>query len=149
MYTVDSAADKLQFVALAADVAALSLAAYLCELLRLLAPVDEDAGDFLSLALTALHLLNAGGDRRIVKSAFELKLLSLAGYMPGLDGCRLCGAPGGRAIAFDPLRGDFVWGCRSTAAARRWRPCAISCRLSRKGFFPFACPMRSWRCCRA
>ena len=114
MYTVDSAADKLQFVALAADVAALSLAAYLCELLRLLAPVDEDAGDFLSLALTALHLLIAGGDRRIVKSAFELKLLSLAGYMPGLDGCRLCGAPGGRAIAFDPLRGDFV--CAECAA---------------------------------
>ena len=62
----------------------------------------------------AFQVPPGGGDRRIVKSAFELKLLSLAGYMPGLDGCRLCGAPGGRAIAFDPLRGDFV--CAECAA---------------------------------
>lgn len=108
MYTVDSAVDKRQFVALSADVAAISLASYLCELLKQLAPIEDDASDFLSTALSALYYLNAGHDRRIVKSAFELKILSLAGYMPLLEGCRECGAKPGPALSFSPSRGDFL-----------------------------------------
>lgn len=113
MYTVDSAAAEHQFVALAADVRSMSLATYLCELLRRLSPIEEDGSDFLSLAMTSLYYLNSGKNPQIIKPAFELKLMSLAGYMPRTDCCRECSSPAGSALYFDPVQGD--WLCESCA----------------------------------
>ena len=115
MLNVDSASDIMQFPALVSDVSSVSLAAYLCELTRLLAPIDDDAGDFLSLALTALYYLNDRADRRLIKSAYELKILSLSGYMPSLNDCSACGGELKNAARFDAARGELV--CAECAAA--------------------------------
>lgn len=116
MYNVDAASDIRQYVAMAGDVSALSLASYLCELLKLLSPVEDDAANYLTLALSAFSMLNAGADRRKIKSAFELKIMSLAGYMPLLEGCGGCGRVTDDALSFDSLHG--VWRCRECAAER-------------------------------
>lgn len=110
MQNVDSASDILQFPALASDVSSVSLATYLCELVKLLAPIEDDAGDFLSLALAALHYINTGVDRRKVKSAFELKILTLSGYMPDLDCCGKCGGNPKNALFFNTSGGKILCG---------------------------------------
>ena len=57
-----------------------------------LAPADEEASDFLSIALNSTFALSENlVDRRIVKAVFELKFCSMAGYMPDLFGCHMCG----------------------------------------------------------
>ena len=92
MFTVDDAHSITRFTRLAADVEGYSLAIYLCELTKLLAPVEDDATDFLSLLLNSLYLLNE--KKRplwLVKCVFELRAMCYAGYMPDLSGCSVCG----------------------------------------------------------
>lgn len=116
MYTVDDAQIKHRFVKLFSDVQGYALAAYFCELLKLLAPIDDDAGDFMSLSLNTLHLLNEGKkDIDIVKCVFELRAMAYAGYMPDLVSCRDCGEFETQSAYFDLL--DGVWLCRDCAAA--------------------------------
>lgn len=115
MYTVDDAQIKHRFVRLFSDVQGYALAAYFCELLKLLAPIDDDAGDFMSLMLNALHLLSEGNkDHDITKCVFELRAAAYAGYMPDLVECRDCGAYESKSAYFDLL--DGIWLCRDCAA---------------------------------
>ncbi len=68
-----------------------SLAAYMGELAETLVPQGEPAQEYLSLMLNSLHLLET--DQRTVdfiKPLFELRLLTMAGYMPDLVGCTCC-----------------------------------------------------------
>jgi DNA repair protein RecO len=114
MFTVDDATIKHRFVKLFSDVQGYALAAYLCELLKLLAPVDDDAGDFMSLALNSLYLINDGKkDRDIIKSVFELRIAAFAGYMPDLAECRECGEYQSDSAWFDVQEG--TWLCRNCA----------------------------------
>lgn len=109
MYTVDDAQIRHRFARISADAMGYSLAIYFCELLKLLAPMEDDAGDFMSLMLNTLHLINEGKkDRDVVKSVFELRIATYAGYLPDLEACRVCGEshPGG--IHFDILNGSWL-----------------------------------------
>lgn len=116
MYTVDDASVKHRFVKLYADAAGYALAIYFCELLKLLAPIGDDAGDFLSLALNTFYLLNDGKkEQMIVKAVFELRAASYAGYMPDLVACRDCGTYGTHSAYFD--LSDGTWLCENCAAA--------------------------------
>lgn len=115
MYTVDDAQIKHRFVKLFADVQGYALAAYFCELLKLLAPIDDNASDFMSLTLNALYLLNARKkDIDLVKCVFELRAAAYAGYMPDLVECRDCGAYMSKDAYFDQY--DGIWLCRDCAA---------------------------------
>lgn len=109
MYTVDDASSLRRFVRLSGDVCGYALAAYFCELLKLLAPVEDDAGDFLSLALNSLYLLDAGEKpRALVKAVFELRAMAFAGYMPDLVQCAGCGAYDSERVYFDLEDGTFL-----------------------------------------
>lgn len=114
MYTVDDAQIKHRFIRLFSDVQGYALAAYFCELLKLLAPIDEDAGDFMSLILNALYLINEGKkDNAIIKCVFELRAAAYAGYMPDLVECRDCGEYESDTAYFD--YSDGIWLCRACA----------------------------------
>lgn len=90
--TVDSAEVEQSFFALRQDIVALSLASYIAELCCELAPPEEAAPEYLRLVLNTLHLLSRGKKPVwLLKPVFELRLMTMAGFMPDLTGCAVCG----------------------------------------------------------
>ena len=91
-YIVEDAQPIAVFFGLRADIEKTALAQYFCELAAALCPTEEPAEEPLRLLLNALHLL-ADGSRppTLLKAAVEWRLLSLAGYMPDMSGCAVCG----------------------------------------------------------
>lgn len=74
------------------DIALLSLASYFAELTEAVAMEDTESGAILSLLLNALYALGTlGRPAALVKAAFELRLMSLAGFEPLAEGCAYCG----------------------------------------------------------
>lgn len=90
--TIDSAEVEQSFFALRQNIVALSLASYIAELCCELAPPEEAAPDYLRLVLNTLHLLSKGKKTVwLLKPVFELRLMTMAGFMPDLTGCAACG----------------------------------------------------------
>ena len=82
------------FPGLRQDVKLLSIGAYFAELLDVVSDVDVIDASLLSLGLNALHILSSDKkDARLVKSAFELKLMCESGYTPELAHCIVCKRP--------------------------------------------------------
>lgn len=91
-YKLNEASAIEMFFPLRSDIEKLSLAQYFCELSLCLAPEESEAEEFLRLVLNALHFLCKGTRENIfIKSIVELRMLSLAGYMPDLTCCGECG----------------------------------------------------------
>ena len=110
-YQVDSAETEQNFFGLRSDVEKLSLAVYLAQLCAQVAPAEEEAGEFLRLILNSLYLLEKDKrPQRLVKAVFELRLLAMAGYMPDLVGCKVCGCYEAESMYFLPLTGDLMCG---------------------------------------
>ena len=90
---VKEAATERQFRGVRDDLDKLALACYFSEVTELLAVEDMPSLELLSLMLNSLHALDKmGKPLSLVKAAFELKAMCLAGYEPLLDGCVVCGA---------------------------------------------------------
>jgi DNA repair protein RecO (recombination protein O) len=71
----------------------LALACYFAQLMGELAPKGEAAGNYINLMLACLHYLESGKRPALqLKAILELRLLTLAGYMPDLVECANCGA---------------------------------------------------------
>ena len=82
-----------QFFRLSEDLDALSLASYLCELLGAEGEEGSPSPGMLRLALNSLYALaNHLAPPALVKAAFELRFLAVAGYEPDLRRCAACGA---------------------------------------------------------
>ncbi|MBO5410502.1 MAG: DNA repair protein RecO [Clostridia bacterium] len=91
-YIIDYASAKEVFFGLRDDIEKLALAQYFCALAAELGPEMEPASEMLRVILNSLHLLETG--RRsctFLKAVTELKILSLAGFMPDLTVCAGCG----------------------------------------------------------
>ncbi len=96
------------------DVELLSLASYFAELTEAVTGEDEPAGEALSLLLNALYAIDqTDKPPEQVKAAFELKLLSLAGYEPLIAECALCSNPAPVEPMFDAEQGVVL--CRKCA----------------------------------
>jgi DNA repair protein RecO (recombination protein O) len=115
IYTVNTGEIKHSFYSLREDIDKLSIAFYFCELTMLLAPKPGtqcgSPGDYLRLFLNALNFLENGlRENNFLKAVYELRLLSISGYMPDLVCCAVCGAyeseSGG--YSFYPRRGRLV-----------------------------------------
>ncbi len=107
-YIIDDASVKDMFFSLRNDVVDLSLAQYFCELAAYICPEDQRADSQLSLILNALFLLTTKKKSRdLVKACVELRLASLAGFMPDLIMCKECGAYEAKEMYFSLQKGTI------------------------------------------
>ncbi len=91
-WTLSDGSTQMEFRRLRSDLEKLSLGAYFAELVENIVQEDQPSPDILALLLNSLYALDAlDRPASLVKSAFELRLLSLAGYSPLLDSCVICG----------------------------------------------------------
>ena len=75
------------------DIKKLALSQYFCELCLNLAPVEQNAQDYLKLVLNSLHFLSKNKKKlSLIKAITEFRMLSLSGYAPELLACDCCGA---------------------------------------------------------
>lgn len=120
-YMLDEASPLELFDALGRDIELLALASWFCELTEAVCVEETPAPEVLSLLLNALYAL-CYTDRppRLVKAAFQFRLMALAGFEPLADGCALCGRGDAEAPMLD-VQGGFVTcgGCRGPDAGLR------------------------------
>lgn len=91
-YIIGDAIPEHIFSKLRNDVAKMCLAQYFCELAITICPREQKSESFLSLILNALYLLSEGKrSPDLIKSCVEMRLASLAGYLPDLRMCNVCG----------------------------------------------------------
>lgn len=121
---IKEATSKKVFFSLRQDIVILSLAQYFAELACELAPREEAAGEFLPLLLNSLHLIASNKKSRpLVKLACELRMLTLAGYMPGLVACKGCGVFESEKMYLDTYTGElFCHDCRPAGNVKELNP---------------------------
>ncbi|MBR4744640.1 MAG: DNA repair protein RecO [Oscillospiraceae bacterium] len=91
-WTLTEAAPIEMFEGLREDLELMALGSYFAQLLEAVSDEDLPNPAILALGLNALYLLSRGkGDSRMVKAAFEMRLMTLAGFAPSLEACRVCG----------------------------------------------------------
>ncbi len=108
-YSVNHAETNRIFYHLRDDLEQTSLASYFSQLAEELAPQGEEAGEYLKLFLNCLHLLEQ--KKRTVdfiKPVFELRIMTLSGYMPDLVGCQGCGEYDPKEVFFLPATGTLI-----------------------------------------
>ncbi len=90
-YIIQEAEPIEIFYNLRLDLEKFALAEYFCEIVINMIPEGVDSEQFLSLILNSLYVLSKGMKPDLmVKAVFEMRFLSLAGYMPNLVCCEKC-----------------------------------------------------------
>lgn len=111
-YTIGDAISEKIFSKLRNDVVKMCLAQYFCELTITICPREQKADKFLSLILNALYLLSENKrSAKLIKPCVEMRLASLAGYMPDLRMCRTCGEYSADVMLFFPKKGIIECSC--------------------------------------
>lgn len=107
-YQIDEAVAVEQFIGLRSDVENMSLAQYFAELCLNLCPTGQEAQEHLRLMLNSLYLLSRRKRPPLqVKVCFEMRLITLTGYMPDLVMCADCGVYESPAMVFVPRSGQL------------------------------------------
>lgn len=109
--TMNEASSLEQFWGVRSGVDKLALGSYFAETMETVALEGRSDPELLSLILNALYALDKL-DRplALVKAAYELRLLCLAGYAPILDACARCGAPEPEAPVLNLTEGVICCG---------------------------------------
>ena len=118
-YTVNEAHSIELFQGLRRDLCKLSLGTYFAQVSELLSQEDLPNPELQSLLLNCLYALSRLNEsERKVKAVFELRSAALAGYMPDLFGCHICGSQ--TPDRFDLSEGMLECrGCRSMGGGIR------------------------------
>ncbi len=113
MYTVNEAHSLELFQDLRKDLQRLSLGTYFAQVAQVISQEDQPGGEVLSLVLNCLHGLSALKlPEEQVKAVFELRCACIAGFLPDLQECSVCGNP--QPDRFDISQGHLVCsGCHS------------------------------------
>lgn len=102
-YIIGEAQSIKIFSKLRYDVKKMCLAQYFCELALTVCPREQNSEPFLKLVLNSLYLLSEGKrSAELIKPCLEMRLVSLAGYMPDLTMCRNCGEYSADTMYFLP-----------------------------------------------
>ena len=108
-YIIDEAEPLHIFMGVRQDLDKLALAQYIAELTGALAPQEAEAEIYLRLALNALYLIETGKrPLGLIKAACEMRLLTIAGYMPDLVACRECGAYEADVMYLKPRKASLI-----------------------------------------
>lgn len=106
---IDAALVKKVFHGLGRSVEGMALATYMAEALIALAPEPPEAEELLRLTLNSLYMISeTKRPLRLVKAIFEMRVMSLSGYMPRILACDVCGRYDGTAFYLDPLDGVLL-----------------------------------------
>jgi DNA repair protein RecO (recombination protein O) len=110
-YIIDDAQPIEFFLGVDKELDGLALAQYIAQLCATLAPEEEQAEPYLRLTLNALSFIkSAKRPLPLIKAAFELRLLTMSGYMPDIVACRSCGAFEADNMSFFPMTGTLLCG---------------------------------------
>ncbi len=105
-YTINEAHAIELFQGLRRDLCKLSLGTYFAQAAEVLSMEDLPNPELLSLVLNCLYALDKlEKPEKMVKSVFELRSASIAGYTPDLFGCHVCGS---QTPAFFDLTGGTL-----------------------------------------
>ena len=112
-FYLDSCEPIRIFYGLREELSRISLASYFADVLKYAINEDEDCGEVLRLMLNSLHFLEKGlRPEAMLKSIFELRLMSEIGFMPDIMGCQACGEPEPEELFFCLSDGGyFCTGC--------------------------------------
>ena len=144
------------FDGLRSDLDAMALGFYFAELTGSVTSEETAAPELLRHLLNGLYALSSlQKPPELVKPAFELKLLALAGYEPLADGCAYCGCPDPQRPLLDVVQG--VLRCSSCGGSESglsmplcpdpWPRCGISCMEIPGGCMPSPWGRRRWGGC--
>lgn len=113
------------FFELSRDVTRMALAAYLCDVASDLAVEDGEAAESETLLRMLLNSLYALGTDKYpairIKSAFELRAVSLMGYRPDLTACDICHETNPGNAYLDILNGRLICADCQTKRNRLYR----------------------------
>lgn len=117
-YIIGEAQSIRIFSKLRGDIKNMCLAQYFCELALTICAKEQPAGKYLSLILNSLYLLSEGKrSPQLVKPCLEMRLASMAGYMPDLRMCSVCGEYQPPVMCFLPRLGMLECkSCRTSSA---------------------------------
>lgn len=108
-YSVNAAESIDLFMGLRSDLPLLSLGSYFAEVLEAVSDEDPGCGEILNLGLNCLYALaHRKKPRALIKAAFELRAMQLAGYSPDLSSCSVCSAPDCSEPRFNLKTGQLV-----------------------------------------
>ena len=111
-YTINEAHSLELFQGLRRDLPKLSLGTYFAQVADVLSQEDMPNPELQSLLLNCLFALSKMNEPEAkVKAVFELRGASLAGYMPDLFGCHVCGSQ-------NPDKFDISAGCLECTRCR-------------------------------
>lgn len=111
------------FNGLRADLDAMALGFYLAELTEAVVTEESAHHELLSLLLNGLYAISTlHKPLPLVKAAFEIRLLCLAGYEPLVDACAYCGRPEPEGPYFDVVEGVLRCGTCGGVEGRRGLP---------------------------
>lgn len=120
-YFVESAQVKKVFHGISESVEGMCLATYMAEIAISLSPAPPEADPQLRLLLNSLYMI---GTKRLpvrqLKTIYELRAMSMAGYQPNLLACAECGRYDGGDFYFDPMEGNLL--CADCADRARHIP---------------------------
>lgn len=116
-YTINEASSLELFTPLRRDLNKLSLGSYFAQVAEVLSQEDQPSPELQALLLNCLYGLSAMDlPLTQVKAVFELRAAVLAGFMPDLDGCHVCGSQ--NAARFDLSAGHLECeNCRDIESA--------------------------------
>ncbi|NLJ99717.1 MAG: DNA repair protein RecO [Clostridia bacterium] len=107
LYTVTQCETKEPFSILREDLVKLTYASYIAEILMGLLQEEEVNPPVFNLMLVVMYMLSREYGTLAVR-LFDLKMLKLAGYEPGLLSCVLCQGPLGQGVKFSNMDGGVV-----------------------------------------
>lgn len=91
-WTLQEAATLQEFRGVREDLTRLALGSYFAEVCEAVAVEDEDNQPLLSLLLNSLYAMDKlDKPLELIRAAFDLRCMEVAGYAPLLDACAVCG----------------------------------------------------------
>ena len=103
------------------SVEGMALAAYFAEALIVLSPEPPEAEELLRLMLNSLYMISE--NKRplpLIKAIFEMRVMSLSGYMPRILACDQCGRYDGTDFYLDTTDGVLL--CADCADRQKHLP---------------------------
>lgn len=91
VYTLNESFLKRSFLGLRYDLESLIIAQYMCEVIICLVKCNMETSDILKLFLNSIYALESRKfNKTIIKSVFEIRLISILGYQPSISECKFC-----------------------------------------------------------